>query len=132
MLIYECRTVTIEYIEEQQYLYMKWRDYTLASEFREIIDLKVDFMLNNKVNKVLTDIREHRVFAPSEQDFNRDTTIMIYNIMSKYKNAIITNPISAAAASAFRYKRMVNDALKVEVIRLFETEEKALEWLLID
>jgi len=132
MHIYESRTVSIEYIEEQKYIYMKWKDYTLASDFREIIDFKADFILTNNINLVLTDITEHRVFAPSEQDFDRNVTVLLYSLMSNYKNAIIMNPKSAAAASAFRFKRMVNDVLKVEIIRLFETEEEALDWLLAD
>ncbi len=130
MIVYECNTAVIDYIEEKEYLYVKWIDYTLATNFRDIIDFKIDFLLKNQIHQVLTDITKHRIFAPSEQEFDRDVTVLLYNTIGIYKNAIIMNPRSSAAGSAFRFKRMVNDAVNKELIQLFETEEKALEWLL--
>ncbi len=130
MIVYECNTAKIEYCEDHQYLYTKWSNFTSSSEFHEIIDFRIDFMLKNNIYRLLSDVTEHRVIGPSDQEFDKDITVFAYYILGNYKNALIIKPRSAASGSAFRYRRMVNDAVNKEIIQLFETEDKAMEWLL--
>jgi hypothetical protein len=132
MIVFECNTAVIRHIKVQNYLYIKWQNYTLATDFHIISDFKFNYMIQNNIKLLLSDITGQRVVAPAEQEYARDAVINFHNIMGDYRHAIIMNPKNAAAACAFRYKRMVNDTLQKEIIRMFVSEDEALEWLISD
>lgn len=130
MIVHECDTALIRHKKEKNYLYIKWRNYTLASDYHRIADIKFSYMMKNNVKLLLSDITEQKVVAPAEQEYARDRVINLHDSIGDYRHAIIINPRSIAAACAFSYKTMVNDALNREIIRMFESENDALQWLL--
>ncbi|HPJ43114.1 MAG TPA: hypothetical protein PLY21_12380 [Spirochaetota bacterium] len=130
MIVHECDTAVIMHKKDKNYLYIKWQSYTLASDYHKIADTKFNYMIKHKIKLLLSDITEQKVVAPAEQEYARDRVIHFHDSMGDYRHAIIINPRSIAAACAFSYKTMVNDTLNKEIIRMFESEKEALEWLL--
>lgn len=132
MIIYNKPTVTITYVSDMEYIHVLWKEYTLSSEFHKAIDFMFDFMLRENLYRLLSNITEQSVVSPGDQDYTRNKTIQFVNSAGRFKSAFVVRPKSPSTYGAMRFSRLLLKETGLELNRLFESEEEAVEWLIKD
>ena len=129
MIIYDEPTVSVRYDTERSLIIIKWRGFTLKDTFRQVVDITMDYMLKENIKLILSDIIEQKVVSPVEQDYAKNKVLQFYRETGAFKCAFLTADMSVSMACAARYSRLIYSDLGNELVRLFFSEKKALEWL---
>lgn len=129
MIIFDEPTVSVRHDTERSLLIIKWRGFTLKDTFRKVVDITMDYMLKEKLSLVLSDIVEQKIVSPVQQEYAKDKVLEFYRITGAFKCAFLTTDMSVSMACAARYSKLIYQDLDHELIRLFFSEQQALEWL---
>ena len=130
MIIFNEPTVIITYDKDRAMLRQKWIGYTPAADFRKAVNTTFEFLSENKIYRILSDITHQKVVSPREQEYTKNAAAEYFRETGNLKIAFITNPGSVATACASRYNRTLIDEIGININSFFDCEEKALTWLM--
>ncbi len=129
MIIFNEPTVIITYDKDRAMLRQKWVGYTPAADLRKAVNATFEFLSENKLYRILSDITQQKVVSPREQDYTKNAAAEYYRETGNLKIAFITNPGSVAMAAS-RYNRTLTEEIGININSFFDCEDKALMWLL--
>jgi hypothetical protein len=129
MIIYDTPTVSVNHDTERSLIFIKWSGFTIKDTFRKAVDITLDYMLKENLSIMLCDIIEQRIVSPAEQTYAKDKVLEFYRKTGSFKCAFLAKDKTVSMACAARYSRLIYSDLDHELIKLFFSEQRALEWL---
>lgn len=129
MIIYNAPTVSVRHDTERSLVILKWHGFTVKDTFHKAVDITLDYMLKEKLSLIFSDIIEQKVVPPSQQEYAKNKVLEFYRATGAFKCAFLTTDMSVSMACASRYSKLIYRDLDHELIRLFFSEQQALEWL---
>jgi len=129
MIIFSAPTVSVRYDTERSLIIIKWHGFTVKDTFRTAVDITLDYMQKENLSLIFSDITEQKVVSPAQQEYAKDKVTEFYRRTGAFKCAFLTADMSVSMACAARYSKLIYRDLDHELIRLFFSEDQALEWL---
>ncbi len=127
MILYQTNYLSIEYDDSVPYLYITWKGYTSSEEFRAGLDRIFQTMLDKKISKTLTDIREHKVIGIEDQEYASKRSIEFDKNNWKVARALI---IPKDVFARFAIKNVNNATIQEgQERKMFSEVDDAKEWL---
>jgi hypothetical protein len=84
-------------------------------------------MLKEKLSLIFSDIIEQKVVPPSQQEYAKNKVLEFYRATGAFKCAFLTTDMSVSMACASRYSKLIYRDLDHELIRLFFSEQLAVQ-----
>lgn len=127
MVIYNTSYLMIEYDELLPCLMVTWKGYTSSEDFRNGLDRIFQAMQEYKVDKTLTDIREHKVIGIEDQNYAAAKSIEFDKTYWNVRRALI---IPQDVFAKFAIKNVNNATMEQGQEReMFTNIEDAKDWL---
>ncbi|TAF68121.1 MAG: hypothetical protein EAZ55_00805 [Cytophagales bacterium] len=127
-ILYENPNLSITYHAEIPCLVIVWRGFTNSQVFREGLEKIFQHMVETKVRKTLTDIREHKGIGIDDQNFAAQKSVEFDQTHWKVKRALIM-PKDVFARFAVKNVNAAVNQQDHQDRQMFGDYDSAIAWL---
>ena len=128
--IYKTKTVKATYSSKEKLVYLCWNSETNTEEYRQIFQSLINFIQNNKVRFVISDIRKEGLVSIDDLKWLEEEIFKKYLHLGVEKIALINEDTIFSNVYAETIKRKLTDSsIKV---RLFDSLTTAKAWLIAE
>ncbi len=129
MVIFDSKTVSIEYYSEHNCVYYKAKGYVNSKEFRENAQRIIEAVRDKKVNYLVNDLTDSGVISPEDQAW----------IVAEFSAKLIPLGVSESIAilptsifgklSAQAVEKKINEEKTSLTPMFFPSKKEAFEWI---
>lgn len=123
MVLFANDNVEVIYDANSYELLQVWRGYVPTEMFREVIDLSVSFVRNNRVDLLISDTSQQKVVSGSDADY----AALVLGIMLGYGLKAMAFVLPHDVFTRFSLKKFA-DAGHGDQVGYFEHLEEARKW----
>ena len=123
MVLFANDNVEVIYDANSYELLQIWRGYVPTEMFREVIDLSVSFVRNNRVELLISDTSQQKVVSGSDADY----AALVLGMMLGYGLKVMAFVLPHDVFTRFSLKKFA-DASHSDQVGYFEHIEEARKW----